>query len=147
MPDPYATDPSTPVSPLDAATVLEEAADLLLIEGRRTDGYLFEHPEEMDGPYCVVGAVSKAAGLIGADCFFEGYQHPAVVAVARHLGITEKHREHSWGINVGGWNDATADDFEVIDTLRHVAKDLRNGAIGDAGSHDATSAEVGQADG
>jgi hypothetical protein len=120
MPDPTVTDPFAPASPLDAATVLEDAADLLLIRGvgRGRLGI-------PGGQRCVLGALSEVTGD-SVD---------AHMALIRRVG------------SVPTWNDSTPDDFEIVDTLRHLAKDLRNGDIGDAGAHDATSAEAGQAHG
>jgi hypothetical protein len=113
----------------DAATVLEEAADLLLIHGRCT-----YNAKDQAGRYCVVGAVMAARGLdvkvgpvtdtttplIQAGDFAVGYADPAVLAVGHHLRVP----------NVAVWNDETLDDFKVIDALRLVAKSLRRNEAG-----------------
>jgi hypothetical protein len=120
----------------DAATVLEEAADLLLIHGRCTLDAKDRH-----GRHCVVGAVMAARGfdvrvgavtntsaeLLAAGHEGVGYKDPAVRILARHVPPQEFGTTP--GATVGCWNDNTEDDFEVIDTLRHVAKSLRNGEV------------------
>lgn len=100
---------------LDPATVLEEAADLLLIRGVRRDGTA---GSDDGGPLCVLGAIHVVTNEDGAaiDLAFDTF------------------REHRFPGSrmctvVFNWNDSTDDDFEVIDTLRHVAKDLRNAAL------------------
>lgn len=108
---------------MDIPTILEEAADLLLIEGRckgqRYDG---------KGRYCVVGAIEKVqygeVTAVGADLGERPspYEDPAVRLLAEKLGERDVMR----GGCVDFWNDNTPDDFDVIDTLRLVAKDLRN---------------------
>lgn len=98
----------------DAATVLEDAADLLLIHGRCTHAL-----RNNQGEHCALGAIYEAAGCLRDD----GVNHnsatwDATTALIRHL-------EHG---DIAHWNNHLADDFEVIDTLRHVAKNLRNQA-------------------
>lgn len=107
----------------DAATVLEEAADLLLIHGRCTGT-----AQRKDESLCVLGALTSAMGNVPKDICIETYNAPARVALERHLAATgaqapaaDPDRGSAWI-----WNDTTEDDFEVIDTLRRVAKDLRN---------------------
>jgi len=117
----------------DPATILEEAADLLLVHGRCKWRAMDD-----DGTFCVVGAVMAAQGVRmrpglvmaqpGATEIGAGYFDPALVPLAKAVGTVGPHVPP--GAVVANWNDNTADDFEVIDTLRHVAKDLRNGELG-----------------
>lgn len=108
----------------DAATVLEEAADLLLIRGVCRDG-TWGVP---GGSRCVMGAIGEVLPAHG--------QSIACRALFNHLKTV------GGMSNLAQWNDSTTDDFEVIDTLRHVAKDLRNGSPevtnGDTGVDDAS---------
>jgi hypothetical protein len=96
----------------DAATVLEEAADLLLIRGVCRNG-TYGTP---GGPRCTIGAVSEVMEVGDMAAWIS----PAGKAVADHL-------RHRGVLTLTDWND-NSDDFEVIDTLRLVAKDLRNEA-------------------
>jgi hypothetical protein len=143
MPDSYATGLDAPASPLDAATILEDAADLLLIHGRcRGVGI------DGEGRMCVRGAIRKAQGLDPAEVM--GTTSPAQKDLERHLAdhpdihaaayianpanvafrdswletLIVQRRWPSWM-----WNDdpATTDD-EVRDVLLLTAKDLRNEA-------------------
>jgi hypothetical protein len=112
---------------IDTAQVLEDAADLLLVHGRcKTNA------KDKDGRFCVVGAVMAARGhnvLTGCVVMTVlneqalGYADPALVPVALHVDGSSN------GLAAALWNDRTEDDFEVIDTLRHVAKDLRNSVV------------------
>lgn len=116
------------MSEKDAATVLEEAADLLLIHGRaRGTG------RNGNGELCVLGAIAEAVapGWNGDEywqavtdyCGGQGY--PAVHALAARLPDQDA-REH-W--TVYEWNDDPAvTDDDVRDTLLTVAKDIRNEA-------------------
>lgn len=108
--------------PLEVAQVLEEAADILLINGR----CVYDARDDQNR-FCVVGAIMAARGydvVVGPVTqtyprpFGSGYTDPAVAAIERHLGVN----------NAGVWSDETEDDFKVIDTMRIVAKDLRNNA-------------------
>lgn len=97
----------------NAADVLEEAADILLIGGR-----VCRNPS-MTGMNCVMTAIFGA----GAP---EPVRMVAVDALHAHLvacGVRPDPRSRNH--LAAQWNDKTTDDFEVIDTLRHVAKDLR----------------------
>ncbi len=101
---------------MDPATVLEEAADYLLIHGvrRGSMGYSF------GAERCALGAIEIALGgrlpyeaIVGSS---------AAVALHDHLTAHQP-----WGDGcIPVWNDMSSDDFEIIDTLRHVAKNLRN---------------------
>lgn len=95
----------------DPAAVLDEAADLLLVRGVCRDGTY----GEPGGPRCVRGAMHEVEGTL--------FCTPAVKALYRHLdgqGIV---------MPVSVWNDTSTDDFVLIDTLRTIAKDLRNQAV------------------
>jgi hypothetical protein len=97
---------------MDAATVLEEAADLLLIRGRLRGDYGHE-----GGPRCTVGAMAEVSGTNIGEVWTPAAD---VARMALRARIEPRMIPH--------WNDRTEDDFEVIDTLRLVAKDLRNEA-------------------
>lgn len=99
----------------NAADVLEEAADLLLIRGRCRDG-TYGRP---GGPRCVVGAMSEVSDInLNTVTIYPEPIYSAWSAVADSVGKS-----------VTTWSDQIEDDFEVIDTLRHIAKDLRNEAV------------------
>ncbi len=100
---------------MDIATVLEEVADLLLMRGVcRTGSY-----GDPGGPRCVMGALAEVLGLNTetASSRDSVWRHPAVDVLFD--AVPDR--------NLIEWNDASEDDFEVIDTLRHLAKDIRNG--------------------
>jgi len=78
------------------------------------------------GAYCVLGAIKVAAGEEEPTAWYRfdtKVSRIAVIAVAQWLPVRGRTRGE---VKVYEWNDDTDDDFEVIDTLRHVAKDLRN---------------------
>jgi hypothetical protein len=110
----------------DAASVLEEAADLLLVRGVLRG----EFGMDVNGPRCAMGALAEVQGVDLADVF---RLDPGTAMFALDVHVR---RDPMWdGLFPAGthtpipsWNDDTKDDFEVIDTLRLVAKDLRNGA-------------------
>lgn len=120
------------------ADVLGEAADLLLIHGRcRGEG------SEEDGRFCVLGAMAEAVhpGWVEDDPnYFQVVEandaaNRAMRALDRHLALDIDRLPGYMlslpDLRVAHWNDGLRsedDDFEVIDTLRHVAKDLRNEA-------------------
>ena len=103
----------------DAATILEDAADLLLIHGRsQCTG------RARSGKFCVLGAIAEAQQPGWWTDGFPWYWRvvrtdPAAVAAVAALGFPDDGA-------VAEWNDETADDFEVIDRLRLSAKTLRN---------------------
>ena len=90
----------------DPAKTLEDAADLLLIRGRARD-----QAYGPNGELCVMAAISEAARV------WTPIQDPAWIALKEVVAEPVI------------WNAETDDDFEVIDTLRHLAKDLRNAAV------------------
>jgi hypothetical protein len=111
----------------DAATVLEEAADLLLIHGRCQ-----VHGHSQDGEFCVLGAIAEVVqpGWWKAP---EAMHYWSVALRRKDVGwALQEHLHPDRAMlelaDIAGWNDSTDDDFEVIDTLRHVAKGLRNEA-------------------
>lgn len=127
---------------LEAAQILEDAADLLLVHGRCTG-----HGLDPDGRMCVRGAIRAALGEDPAETFFA--DSPADAALEQRLACLPlaEERLRAWeAVGPGGaetadacrasgrfpswlWNDHqdTTDD-EVRDTLLLVAKDLRNEA-------------------
>lgn len=116
---------------LKTAQVLEEAADLLLIKGRCKIFGMTSREE-----YCVLGAIAAVQGVEFGDNEGAIYNNedPAVIALASHvtpevLAYADRPFGDTPAIYVWTWNDLLDhDDFEVIDTLRIVAKDLRNSA-------------------
>ncbi len=109
----------------DPATILEEAADLLLIHGRCREALI-----EDDGSMCAVGAL-RAAGLGGADAFhpasseaaLDAYSE-AVMALSKRVELTTPH-----GTVVGWNNDLATTDDDVRDAMLLAAKALRNEAV------------------
>lgn len=107
------------MSEKDAATVLEDAADLLLIRGVCRDGTFGRPGRER----CALGAISEVVGADITECsgyHTEGTELYAAARAALYSSDLIGDRTIQW------WNDSSDDDFEVIDTLRRVAKDLRN---------------------
>jgi hypothetical protein len=150
MPDPTHSEPDAPASPLVVASNLEDAADLLLIHGRcKGTGVNGEDQ------FCVMHAIAVAKGTLPQIVPSGSTTKPAEAWVVECFGPEAAALSASLDVRFGsnpidrcwGWNDMISDDFEVIDHLRLVAKDLRNNAIGDAGARDATRGNVGQADG
>jgi predicted DNA-binding ribbon-helix-helix protein len=129
----------------DPATILEEAADILLTRGRCVGVGRNQRDE-----YCVLAAIALASGVDVADnenAIYEPTAACAALASAVRPVVIQWVGDHNWGWNADAgsspataqdqdivwfWNDIVdhLDDFEVIDTLRHVAKDLRNGETG-----------------
>lgn len=125
---------------LEAAQVLDDAADLLLMNGR----CIFDGAAGLPGSerYCVLGAMAQVAKE-DADEWTEMGEHPATAALAARLRPTvAAWSRENWGHwnrhaspprhdieVVYTWNDGVigdkVDDGEVIDTLRSVAKELR----------------------
>lgn len=114
----------------DVAQVLEDAADLLLIHGVRRDGSS-GYPDWVEGekvPLCAFGGM-----CVAADALIASQPDPWVSCDLSSVAL-DAFEAHFFGADKGTplhtfkWNDATDDDFTVIDALRHVAKDLRNEA-------------------
>lgn len=105
----------TTTTDLDAAQTLDDAADLLLIHGVRRDGSsgIHEFRANGGGMLCAYGGMQAASGKALAD-------H------ALNLFAQRKFGSDYMTASVFAWNDRSADDFEVIDGLRMVAKDIRN---------------------
>lgn len=113
MPDSYATGLDAPASPLDAQ-VLEDAADWLLINGRCRDHLI----DEATGAGCLIQAIGMAAN---AGETADGFRRERSAFRVLQGAINARK-----GTGVVRWNEQTVDDFEVIDTLRLIAKDIRN---------------------
>lgn len=114
---------------IDAAQVLEDAADVLLVNGRcRLTGH-----SPYTGSFCVLGAIAEAVqpgwhhqcGARYWNIVSTGDGRAAVAALARHLPVD---LEADPEVRVYCWSDGTSDDDEVRDTLLLAAKDLRNEA-------------------
>lgn len=113
---------------MNAADVLEAAADALFVYGR-CRGRVEEH-----GAFCVLGAIQHVRGRDpqrwGDDLFKSDFHvprdDPASLALSEYLvSHVDEVFEGVWS-----WNDTRRGpegDAEVIDTLRLCAKDLRNG--------------------
>jgi len=107
----------------DAAGTLERAADLLETVGwvqNVSVQYGYGHnPERLgiDGPIQVVGYCASGA-LVKAASTSQEYE-VAMAILARGMKSS-----------VIRWNDAPGrTKFEVVDAMRHAAKDLRNEAV------------------
>lgn len=127
------------MDPLKAATILEDAADLLLIHGRCTGS-----GRKPDGRLCVVGAIQVAQGdeptgiARHPDAVNELERHlyefvpfaAEYIAACRTTTFVEM-CDRNLRFPAWIWNDrqrGADDDFEIIDTLRLCAKNLRNEA-------------------
>lgn len=109
------------------AELLEHAADTVERVGHRKGlawaGSASGAGEYRGGPVCAYGGLRLAAtGLQAQDHLAD-----AVVAVLRHLGLWD--RLCTPVPVLAGWNDrAVTTAADVVDALRHAAKDLRNTA-------------------
>lgn len=108
------------------ADVLEEAADILLIHGR-----CIGYGQDQHGRLCVLGALTKAADgdpRFWGDLDLKPVARKAAMALARRVPYSAcsevPERIYRWNDRLSG----DEGDFEVMDTLRLVAKDLRNEA-------------------
>lgn len=130
----------------DVAQVLEDAADLLLVHGRCTG-----RQQDEQGRMCTRGAIAAAA-TGDAEQWLNADAQRAVLVLERHLfthpissGLMERYALNPEyprfldGVREDGrfpisiWNDAQRTpegDDECIDTLRRVAKDIRNEGAG-----------------
>lgn len=124
---------------LDAATVLEEAADLLLIRGRCINSRQ-SNSNRGTASYCVMDAIAEVAGITGTEvrpAWDLACDSAPALAVADHLADMESLplwlRTLPAADRLWNWNDIhdanPENDFEIIDTLRLVAKDLRGKAV------------------
>jgi hypothetical protein len=95
----------------DAATILEDAADLLLVRGRAKHQAYGNR-----GELCVLSAIAEAE-TAGTPRFFVCSHSEAWSALCDAVPEPVL------------WNDGTDDDSEVIDTIRHLAKSLRATAV------------------
>jgi hypothetical protein len=125
--------------PTDPADILEAAADEL-----QTNGWIKKRLKDVDGRHCAIGAMQKVAGYEEAwRQHIDGWRpaettpeplvtrEPLVEASKRYMlaeAVLAHHlSQEGLTVGVGGWNDQperTAE--EVIDVMKHVAKDLRN---------------------
>lgn len=109
---------------METADVLEQAAEVLEQNGW-VQGTLAVVNEDGTGSYCAMGAVRKALGYFDHGIFGQDsreFRRICYVAAVVDLAL----RQHL-GTPVARWNDElAADKFEVIDTLKLAAKDLRN---------------------
>lgn len=104
---------------LQAAQILNRAADLLVKEGWRTS--LVGRPRE---PKCVLGAINMVHN--GSTLHFS-YKKPEWLAAITLLATALDYApcpaiDQAW--NVAGWNNEQTDGQVVIDKLREVAKSL-----------------------
>jgi hypothetical protein len=119
--------------PTDPADILEAAADEL-----QTNGWIKKRLKDVNGRHCAIGAMQKVVGYeeawrqhIESWRPAETTREPLVEASRRYMlaeAVLAHHlSQEGLTVSVGGWNDQperTAE--EVIDVMRHVAKDLRN---------------------
>lgn len=103
------------------AQLLEDAADYILARGLYR-GEL----RGFGGQYCTIGALYQMTPE--AD---RNHQVPneAVNVLERYLraqGMPLSANREGQLHPVAEWSDNSTDDFEVIDALRHCAKDIRN---------------------
>jgi hypothetical protein len=120
--------------PTDPADILEAAADLL-----ETKGWIQGGEYKADGPcgrgkrvaYCAIGAIREVVGFYDFAENHGGYEvgwGASTVALVRANGVAGLLCMGGHGFtSVIRFNDApgrTAD--EVIDLMKHTAKDLRN---------------------
>ena len=107
-----------------SAQIIEDAADLLLIHGRT-----IAEGVDRAGRLCVLGAVSQAKGLDPREWMFQAKTAEVqAISNAVRARMPSGLDGHPHIAIVWRWNDCTVDDFDVIDTLRHIAKDIRNEA-------------------
>lgn len=109
------------VTNAEVAQLLEDAADALWMYGRCVG-----KGTDDDGRLCVLGAIAVASGLPAMDWNYLT-RNPVVLALGARVpgeGIVPIGR-------IFNWNDETPldpeHDADLIDFVRHVAKDIRNG--------------------
>ena len=107
------------------AQILEDAADFILMRGL-CRGELADYDTKQ---YCTIGAIYQVSPA-------DEDNQPSVAGEAcdvleRHLraqGVPLPDLVEGMLTPVAAWSDNSSDDFEVIDALRHCAKDIRNSA-------------------
>lgn len=111
---------------MNSAEILEKAADII-----EANGLLKNQLWDANGQCCAVGAVMRATG---GGVSFDSKQRQQRLETVKALGVTlglvpiDVDLPKAWR-RVVDWNnmdERTADD--VIDAMRHAAKDLRNTA-------------------
>lgn len=123
---------------MEPADLLEKAAELIETVGHIKGQAVKYGPHNTHLAYCATGAIWEAAGL--RDLSNNRFPHlPSVeyaanlAALAAMASFLEPHETElllsniNPGVRIVNWNDAeerTAD--EVIDLMKHAAKDLRN---------------------
>lgn len=105
---------------MDEADILEAAAEILETEGW-VKGNFYRDPAlwgRSNSGYCAVGSIRQAVGVLYSnDVKLDEQAEGAVMALRNHIQD-----------DVPVWNDQpNRTKFEVIDTLKTVAKDIRNG--------------------
>lgn len=117
----------------EVADALDRTADVLWMYGRcRGDA----HDEA--GRFCVRGAMCEAVGITPRPFGLTGFVHEVDRALCSWLARNPvvlgfmAHQHKQW-VDRGdfpswAWNDTTADDELVIDSLRRCAKELREEA-------------------
>lgn len=109
--------------PTYVAEVLEGAADALFVHGRcQVVG------QDQTGAMCALGAIAYATNRSPRrwqDLVLDN--DPVAAALATHLYVAGIAKTDAVDA-VYEWNDSTADDGVVIDTLKQCAKHLRNEA-------------------
>lgn len=116
--------------PTEVADILDAAADLLQSKGWQKGAFSNATDPREATAFCALGAIRAVTGYSmaaheyvessGGDYAF--YREKYMYAMQASVALAAK-----VGDNVPGWNDRpgrTAE--EVIDVMKHVAKDLRN---------------------
>jgi len=109
-----------------AAQALEDAADYILVNGHRQDGlYGGGTDSASEG---VVNAPACAMGALYAGIHWTLMYSSAMPAHAYATDRLTEHVQAAFGkdVYIPTWNDTCSSAGEVIDTLKSVAKDLRN---------------------
>lgn len=111
---------------MDEADVLEEAAGLLEAEGW-VRGSLYNDPalhDDENSGYCALGAIKEVVGTLGGKLVTDSQiKLERITADTLEMYVMKKYP----GSNIPDWNDDPGrTSFEVIDTLKTVAKELRN---------------------
>lgn len=112
---------------LGAAEILEAAADLLQTTDHCKGSYKQYDASVGRISYCALGAIQEVRGKVSVIQLSVDPSLLDTGTFAAHY--LEMAANEAGYVSVPMWNDApetTAD--EVIDTMKHVAKELRNGA-------------------
>lgn len=111
-----------------AALLLERGIEIIERDGWRK-GPL--RPSEGSAPpACMITSVSRAADELGLGRFWED---AALDGLGDHLGlrrISNRWPEHALCVAIVHYNDAAErTEAEVLDAMRHTAKEIRNGDL------------------